>query len=110
MPPKLRAKNFPGMELIRPLYRVREADICAWRDAFGLEFIQCACRMTASAGQSETASARQRVKRLLCELSAENPKAAQNVFNSIHRVQLDTLVGWKYRGEEHTFLDDYGES
>ena len=107
MPPKLKARNFPGMELIRPLYRVREADILAWRDAFDLQFIQCACRMTARSEQDEAASARQRVKRLLKELSAENPKAAQNVFNSIHRVQLDTLVGWKYRGTEHTFLEDY---
>jgi len=107
MPPKLKARNFPGMELIRPLYRVQEADILAWRDAFDLQFIQCACRMTARSEQDEAASARQRVKRLLKELSAENPKAAQNVFNSIHRVQLDTLVGWKYRGTEHTFLEDY---
>ena len=107
MPPKLWADNFPGMELIRPMYMVREADILAWRDAFGLDFIQCACRMTEAAGLDETASRRQAVKRLIAELSLSDPKVAQNIFNSIHTVQLDTMVGWKYQGEEHSFLDDY---
>ena len=110
MLPRLRAKNFPGMELIRPLYRVREADIAAWRDAFGLEFIRCACRLTENAAADESASRRQSVKRLIARLDAEHPKVAQNLFNSIHRVQLDTLVGWKYRGEEHTFLEGLDKS
>ena len=109
MPPKLRAQNFPGMELIRPMYKVRESDILAWRDAFGLEFIRCACRLTESAAVDESASRRQSVKRLIAQLDAEHPKTAQNIFNSIHRVQLDTLVGWKYKGERHTFLEDYDE-
>ena len=109
MPPKLRAKNFPGMELIRPLYRVREADICAWRDEFDLHFIQCACKLTENAARDGDASKRQRVKQLLAQLNNEHPKVAQNVFNSIHRVQLDTLVGWKHHGEEHSFLEDFDE-
>ena len=109
MPPKLRAANFPGMELIRPMYMVREADIAAWRDAFGLEFIRCACRLTESAAVDEGASRRQSVKQLIARLDREHPKVAQNIFNSIHRVQLDTLVGWKYRGEQHTFLEGYDE-
>ena len=107
MPPKLRARNFPGMEVIRPLYMVREADICAWRDAFGLKFIQCACRFTESAAYDGAASARARTKQLIAQLHESNPKVEQNLFNSIHRVQLDTLVGWKYQGETHSFLDDY---
>ena len=101
MPPMLQAKNFPGMALIRPLYRVREADILAWRDAFGLEFLRCACRLSESAAVDESASKRQEIKRLIADLHRTNPKVEQNIFNSIHRVQLDTLVGWKYRGEEH---------
>ena len=105
MPPRLRAQNFPGMELIRPLYRVREADICAWRDAFDLTFLRCACPMAEAAERDEAASARARTKRLIAELHEENPKVEQNLFNSIHRVQLDTLVGWKYRGREHSFLE-----
>ncbi len=105
MPPKLRAKNFPGMELIRPLYRVREADIVAWRDANGLRCAPCACRV---AGADGTASRRLGVKRLIARLHEEDPKVEQNLFNSIRRVQLDTLLGWKYRGERHSFLDEYG--
>ena len=110
MPPMLRAKNFPGMTLIRPMYRVREADIIAWRDAFGLEFLRCACRLSESAALDETASKRQEIKRLISDLQRTNPKVAQNIFNSIHRVQLDTLVGWKQGGEEHSFLEAFSNS
>ena len=110
MPPMLRAKNFPGMTLIRPMYRVREADIIAWRDAFGLEFLRCACRLTESAAVDESASKRQEIKRLISDLQGTNPKVAQNIFNSIHRVQLDTLVGWKQGGEEHSFLEAFSKS
>ena len=104
MPPMLAARNFPGMRLIRPMYRVREADILGWRDAFGLEFIRCACRFAER--QDEGVSKRQAVKALLDRLEQDDPKVKQNVFNSIHRVQLDTLVGWKTRGEEHSFLEN----
>ena len=107
MPPKLRAANFPGMELIRPLYKVREADIIAWRDRFGLEGIQCACRFAGRAAADDEASRRQAVKKLIARLHESDPKVEQNIFNSIHTVQLDTLPGWKYRGERHSFLDDY---
>ncbi len=86
MPPMLQAKNFPGMALIRPLYRVREADILAWRDAFGLEFLRCACRLSESAALDETASKRREIKRLIADLHRTNPKVEQNIFNSIHRV------------------------
>ena len=109
MPPMLRAKNFPGMTLIRPMYRVREADIIAWRDAFGLEFLRCACRLSESAAVDESASKRQEIKRLISDLQRTNPKVAQNIFNSIHRVQLDTLVGWKQGGEEHSFLEAFSK-
>ena len=109
MPPRLRARSFPGLELIRPLYMVREADICAWRDAFGLEFLQCACRFTETAARDAFASARQQTKRLIRALHDENPKVEQNIFNSIHRVQLDTLVGWKQNGEQHSFLDNWDD-
>ncbi len=105
MPPMRRAENFPGMALIRPLYRVREADILAWRDAFGLEFLRCACRFTESAANRELTSRRQSVKALIRELSRDDPKVPANLFNSVHRVDLDSLVGWKYRGERHGFLD-----
>ena len=107
MPPRLKAQNFPGMELIRPLYRVREADIIAWRDAFGLEFLRCACKLTEAAAVDESASKRREIKALIAALHETNPKVAQNIFNSIHRVQLDTLVGWKHNGVEHSFLEGW---
>ncbi|MBR3017317.1 MAG: tRNA 2-thiocytidine biosynthesis protein TtcA [Clostridia bacterium] len=110
MPPKLRAKNFPGMELIRPLYTVREDDICAWRDKNNLEFIQCACRLTEQASREEHISKRQEVKRLIKALHEENPTVEWNIFSSVHNVQLDTMVGWKYKGKEISFLDGYDEN
>ena len=109
MPPKLKAQNFPGMALIRPLYLVREDDIRAWSDAHGLAFLRCACRLAEAASEDESASARARTKRLIAELRAENPKVEQNIFNSIHRVQLDTVMGWKHRGERHSFLEDWDD-
>ncbi len=107
MPPRLKAQNFPGMELIRPLYRVREADIIAWRDAFGLAFLRCACKLTETAAVDESASKRREIKALIAALHETNPKVEQNIFNSIHRVQLDTLVGWKHNGVEHSFLEGW---
>ena len=109
MPPKLWAKNFPGMELIRPMYMVREQDIITWKDAFCLSFIQCACRFTEGAAAGEHESKRAEVKRLIQKLHEENPVVEQNIFGSIHNVQLDTMAGWKYKGKEISFLDDYGE-
>ena len=107
MPPRLKAQNFPGMELIRPLYRVREADIIAWRDAFGLEFLRCACKLTEAAAVDDSASKRREITALIAALHETNPKVEQNIFNSIHRVQLDTLVGWKHNGVEHSFLEGW---
>ena len=107
MPPKLWAENFPGMALIRPMYMVRECDILEWRDRWNLEFIQCACRFTEASGAGRIDSKRAADKRLIAQLDADNPKVSANIFNSIHTVQLDTLVGWKHRGQEHSFLEDF---
>lgn len=110
MMPKLHSTNFPGMELIRPLYCVRERDIIAWRRYNGLEFIQCACRMTEQVGASPDgigASKRQEVKKLIQRLSEDNPQVAQNIFRSIHAVSLDTMIGYKTGGAEHNFLEHY---
>ena len=109
MPPKLRAKNFPGMELIRPLYMVREEHIEAWRDENGLSFIQCACRLTQKRPEQTGGGKRQEIKRLLRALRENNPVAEQNIFGAIHNVQLDTMAGWKFKGKEHSFLDHYDE-
>lgn len=109
MIPKLKAKNFPGMELIRPLYLVHEEDIVAWQRANGLQFIQCACRFTENAAQDHGASKRQEIKQLIKQLKKNNPSIEDNIFASIHILQLDTMVKWKYRGREYSFLDDYDQ-
>ena len=110
MMPKLHSKNFPGMELIRPLYRVHEEDIIAWKNAHELTFIQCACRFTENCTMCDNGgggSKRQEVKQLLKRLNRDGGKVEKNVFNAIHTLQLDTFPGWKSKGEEHSFLEWY---
>ena len=107
MLPKLHSTNFPGMELIRPLYCVREADIVSWARYNGLEFLQCACRFTENAASGVGASKRQEVKALLRALHRENPNVEQSIFNAIHAVALDTFPGWKTGGKAISFLDGY---
>ena len=109
MPPKLHSTNFEGMELIRPLYCVHEEDILSWVRYNGLEFIQCACRFTEqnASGDGTGTSKRQEVKELLRRLRRDNPDIEKSIFHSIHAVCLDTMVGYKYRGREHSFLENY---
>ena len=110
MMPKVHSANFPGMELIRPLYCVHEEDIIAWRRYNGLEFLQCACRFTENIDGSADGvgeSKRQEIKQLLKALRRDNPDVEKSVFNAIHAVSLDTFPGWKSRGEEHSFLEWY---
>lgn len=99
MLPKLHSSNFEGMELIRPMYCVHEEDIIRWKNAHGLEFLQCACRFTEScmASDGTGVSKRQEVKQLLKQLKRDNPDIEKSVFNSIHSVCLDTMPGWKDR-------------
>ena len=109
MMPKLHSTNFPGMELIRPLYCVREEDIIAWAKHNELEFLQCACRFTertATAGH-ETESKRKEVKQLIRTLRETNPDLESNIFHAIHAVNLDMFPGWKTKGEKHSFLENY---
>ena len=109
MMPKLRSDNFPGMELIRPLYCVHEDDIIAWRNYNGLKFLQCACRFTEHAADEVHASKRQEIKLLLKQLKKQNPDIEKSVFNAIHAVNLDTFPGWKTLGQEHSFLEWYDD-
>ena len=113
MPPKLRSKNFPGMELIRPLYCVHEDAIVRWRDYNELHFLQCACRFTEArdaSGDGVGESKRQEIKLLLRELKKTNPNIEKSIFRAIHGVQLDTFPGFKYRGAAHTFTNIYNSS
>lgn len=107
MMPKLHSTNFEGMELIRPMYCIHEDDIIAWARYNQLEFIQCACRFTERAAQFEGESKRKVVKKLLKDLKKENPLVEKHIFNSIHAVSLDTMVGYKTNGELHSFLERY---
>ncbi len=107
MPPKLHSQNFPGMELIRPLYRVHEDDIIAWAKHHELQFLQCACRFTEASAQNESLSKRKEIKALLRALKEENPNVEKSVFNAIHAVNIGTFPGWKEHGEEHSFLEKY---
>ena len=110
MLPKLHSTNFPGMELIRPLYCVREEAILNWCRYNNLHFIQCACRFTErihASGDGVGESKRQEVKVLLRKLSETNPNLEISIFNALHAVCLDTFPGYKTKGEFHSFLDDY---
>lgn len=113
MMPKLHSTNFKGMELIRPLYLVREADIMAWRDYNNLQFLQCACKFTEQCGagveNEETASKRLEIKRLIAELSRTNPFVEGNIFKSVENVNLSTVIAYKQDGVRHHFLDSYDD-
>jgi tRNA(Ile)-lysidine synthase TilS/MesJ/rhodanese-related sulfurtransferase len=113
MMPKLHSTNFPGMELIRPLYLVREEDIIRWMNYNDLHFIQCACRFTencASCGGTEKGSKRAEIKELIKSLRQNNPYIEKNIFRSVENVNLDTVIGYKKDGVRHNFLDDYDEN
>lgn len=112
MMPKLHSTNFEGMELIRPLYLIREDDIKAWRDYNGLHFIQFACKFTdtcTTCNNEENRSKRVEIKELIQELKKKNPFVEANIFKSVENVNLDTVVAYKKNGERHHFLDDYKE-
>lgn len=110
MPPKLHSKNFPGMELIRPLYCVHEDAVISWKNYNRLRFLQCACRFTETrdaSGDGIGESKRQEIKLLLQQLKRQNPNIEKSIFRAIHGVQLDTFPGFKYRGEAYSLLDVY---
>ncbi len=109
MMPKLHSTNFPGMELIRPLYCVHEEDIVAWARYNGLEFLRCACRFTEGLESGELSGKRKETKELIRELKKTNPNVEKSIFNAIHEVSLDTFPVYKTRGVEHSFLERYDE-
>lgn len=113
MMPKLHSTNFAGMELIRPMYLIREDDIKAWRDYNQLRFLQCACKFTAeaeAASKEETSSKRLEIKELIREMKKSNPFVEGNIFKSVENVNLDTVIAYKQKGEKHHFLDRYEEN
>lgn len=110
MMPKLKSKNYEGMELIRPMYYIREEDIIAWRDYNGLEFLRCACRFTekleAENGESSE-SKRLETKKIIKELKKSNPNIEANIFNSMKNVYIDAVIEYKKDDIKHSFMDEY---
>ena len=107
MMPKVKSRNFPGMELIRPLYCVREKDIISWANYCGMSFLQCACRLTEALDVGTMDSKRQRVKQLIADLKKDDPQVDINIFQSVHNVNVDTVIGYHRGKERHDFLDEY---
>ena len=120
MMPKLHSTNFPGMELIRPLYLVKEEHILAWKDYNGLRFLQCACRFTERTAMELAArgidkdggdivhtSKRQEIKELIRSLREKNPFVEANIMKSVENVNLDACLGYVSKGKRHHFLEEY---
>ena len=111
MMPKLHSTNFEGMELIRPLYLVREDDIKKWRDYNDLHFLQCACKFTetCSIEGGDSSSKRMEIKHLIRELKKTNPFVEGNIFKSVENVNLSTVIAYKQTGVKHHFLESYDD-
>lgn len=107
MLPKLHSTNFEGMELIRPLYFVREDDIISWRDTNKLKFLRCACRFTEKSEVDEDLSKRKEIKNLIKDLKVKHKDIEKCIFGSLNNVNIDTVLAFKTKGKKHSFLDDY---
>jgi tRNA(Ile)-lysidine synthase TilS/MesJ/rhodanese-related sulfurtransferase len=111
MMPKLHSTNFEGMELIRPMYLIREEEIKHWRDYNNLHFIQCACRFTDTCttcrDDNSTGSKRMEIKNLISQLKKSNPFIESNIFRSVENVNLNTIIAYKKDGVQHNFLESY---
>lgn len=108
MMPKLPSDNFPGLELIRPMYLIKEKDILAWRDFNNLKFINCACRFTENCSiNDDGTSKRLEMKKLIANLRKVNPSVDYNIFKSLDNINMNCILGYKKDGEYHSFLDDY---
>lgn len=107
MLPKLPSDNVEGMELIRPLYLVREQDVIAWADYNGLEFLRCACSATQNLDNKAFTTKRAEIKKLIATLKETNPLVESNIFGSVENVNLRKIIGYQKDGQRRTFLDDY---
>lgn len=107
MMPKLHSLNFKGMELIRPLYQVKEKDIINWANYNELEFLRCACRFTELSNDNHEESKRLETKLLIKELVKKNPSADINIFKSVYNVDLRNIIGFKKDDYRYHFLSDY---
>lgn len=109
MMPKLHSDNFPGLELIRPMYLIKEDDIIAWKKSNDLTFLNCACKFTEEASIDESKSKRKEIKNLIKELKKVNPNIDNNIFKALDNVNLNCVIGTKINSEYHSFLEKYDE-
>jgi len=111
MMPKLHSTNHKGMQLIRPMYMIREEDIIAWQTYNELQFIQCACRFTENGAKNNNGGggSRQEMKNLIKKFRQMNPNIEMNIFRSVHDVNLKTIIGYHDENKRYHFLDDYDE-
>ncbi|MCR5641546.1 MAG: tRNA 2-thiocytidine biosynthesis TtcA family protein [Lachnospiraceae bacterium] len=111
MMPKIHSTNFEGMELIRPMYLIREADIIRWRDLMGLQFLQCACHFTETCwtvyDDGSSHSKRMEIKHLIAQMKKNNPFVEGNIFKSVENVNLRTIIAYKENGVKHDFTENY---
>lgn len=109
MMPRIKSTNYDGMELIRPMYYIREKDILSWRNYNHLEFLQCACRFTEQNALADGTgtSKRQEIKQLIKEMKKVNPQVDINIFRSVERINLSTIIGYYKEDEEHNFLENF---
>lgn len=108
MMPKVRSANYEGMELIRPMYLIREGTIEHWRDYNGLSFLQCACKFTENGEKNENDSKRRKCKQLIRRLESEDCGVEQNIFRSVENVSLKAVIEYKDKdGARHRFTEDY---
>ena len=112
MMPKLKSTSHPGMELIRPLYLIKEEDIIKWAEKNNLEFIRCACRFTEiyhETGNADGKSKREEMKTLIKEMKKIYDNIDVNIFNSVQNVNLSTIISYQQGNKKHHFLDDYNK-
>ena len=110
MMPKLHSDNFPGLELIRPLYLVKEEDIITWKNRFNLKFLNCACRFTEKSSMNEEFSKRKEMKALIKELRKKNKNADYNIFKALDNVNMNCILGYTKGKEKHSFLEEYDKN
>ncbi len=107
MMPKLHSDNFPGLELIRPMYMIKEEDILSWVKSNDLTFLNCACKFTEEASIDEDRSKRKEIKKLIGELRKINPNVDNNIFKAMDNINLNCVLGTKNNGEYNSFLEKY---
>ena len=107
MPPKLHSENFPGLELIRPMYLIKEDNIISWAKSNNLRFLNCACRFTESCSIDESTSKRKEMKNLIKKLKETNPNIDDNIFTSMSNINLNCVLGYKLKDAKYSFLDNY---